>query len=170
MQTYWICKANRNSSCILFTWYNRAADMKLLFTVPWYDKIRCDIVTARCLLTVFVGSQPEHIALFMENLQRSAVALFMCGFVWVNGAACLCGQGCVKGRETRLSDGIFVLWFLQSGTFVSVYSHRCVGGEETGAVRSLFATIVCLSKYIALCVGRMRFICPTHKAQMEYLL
>lgn len=85
MQTYWIGKANRNSPCILFTWYNGAADMKLLFTVPRYDKIWCDIVTACCLLTVFVGLQPKHIALFMENLQRSAVALFMCRFVWVNG-------------------------------------------------------------------------------------
>lgn len=59
--------------------------MELLFTVPWYDVIWCDTVTARYLLTVFVGPQPEHIALFMENVQWSAVTLFMCGCVSVNG-------------------------------------------------------------------------------------
>lgn len=52
--------------------------MGMLFTVPRYDMIWCDIVTARYLLTGFVGSKPEPVALFMENVHRSAVLLFMC--------------------------------------------------------------------------------------------
>lgn len=52
--------------------------MGMLFTVPRYDMIWCDTVTARYLLTGFVGSQPEPVALFMVNVQRSAMPLFMC--------------------------------------------------------------------------------------------
>lgn len=167
MQTYWIGKANRNSPCVLFTWYN---EMKLLFTVPWYDKIWCDIVTARCLLTVFVGSQPEHIALFMENLQRSAVALFMCGFVWVNGGRLfLSPRLCQRKRDETVGRNFCVVIPPVRHICQCLFTSTCRGGER-GAVHSLFASLVCLSKYIALCVGRIRFICPTHKAQMECLL
>lgn len=82
------------------------------------------------------------------------------------GTACLCGQGCVKGRETRLWDGIFVLWFLQSGMFVSVYSHRrrgwgwgwgwglCILFSQTSSV--YLSTLLCVLDAYGLSVQHTR--------------
>lgn len=151
MQTYWIGKANRNSPCVLFTWYNRAADMKLLFTVPWYDKIWCDIVTARCLLTVFVGSQPEHIALFMENLQQSAVALFMCGFVWVNGGRLfLWPRLCQRKRDETVGRNFCVVIPPVRHVCQCLFTSTCGGEKEGLCILFLQASFVYLSTL--LCV------------------
>lgn len=69
--------------------------MEMLFTVPWYDVIWCDIVAAHDSQTVLVGQQPKHIALFMENLHLSAVTLFVRGCVLVR--VCERGlHGCVN--------------------------------------------------------------------------
>lgn len=113
----------------------------------WYD-----IVTARYLLTGFVGSQPEPIALFMENVRRSAVPLFMCvavcqwmGFcvcVYVAKAAswcvserfcvCVCAHDRKKQSMTPfclcvcIADCIGYMWFM----FSAIYEIPAVDGNE----------------------------------------
>lgn len=142
--------------CSLFR-HNRAAAMKLLFTVPWCDRN----LVRRCRRSLFAGSQPEHMTLFLENLPRSAVVSRSCVGLWQWEKSACCQR---KNDETARTRTHFLLWESHSQPFLSVFiqGDSCWGKGRTTAFPYLFIYIfiyfllVCLSKYIALCVSNMQ--------------